>query len=119
MSDLPDGIGAHEGREFDLMRRGHKDVALFFELEPEGLEAMLGEGYILLKFRQFVHQGLVYFTCIVFRPGFEAAAMRLKHLVEDKAHGLDPAKEQEIGKILGYTPEQVQAYLDHVRSTRT
>lgn len=27
---LPDGIGPHEGREFDLMRAGRKAVALFF-----------------------------------------------------------------------------------------
>lgn len=36
--DPPDGVGPHEGREFHLMRKGEKDVALFFELKPDGLE---------------------------------------------------------------------------------
>ena len=52
--DLPEGIGPHEGCEFDLMRQGDKHVALFFELEPAGLKGILCEGFKLLKFRQFV-----------------------------------------------------------------
>lgn len=47
---LPDGVGPHEGREFDLMRNGKKSVALFNEVKPEGLRKMLEDGFCLLKF---------------------------------------------------------------------
>ncbi len=55
--EIPNGIGPHKGREFALMRENKKNVALFFEIEPDGLNKILQEGYCLLQFRQFVHLG--------------------------------------------------------------
>jgi hypothetical protein len=112
-NDLPDGIGPHEGQEFDLMRKGGKDVALFFELRPDGLDGILKDGFCLLKFPQFEHKGQTIFTRIVFRPGFEVDAIRLKEIVMDNSKGIQPKREHEIGKILSYTPAQVAAYIKH------
>ena len=113
-SALPKNIGPHEGQEFALMRAGQKDVALFFEIEPEGLKEILTEGYKILKFSQFVHLQQTFYTRIVFRSGFESSALRLKELVEQKQEGIDPNREHEIGKILSYSQNQVDAYLQHV-----
>ena len=95
------------------MRAGKKNVALFFEIEPEGLEEVLSEGFCLLKFPQFEHLGVTFFAWIVFRNGFEAAALRLRELVAQNTNGIDADREHEIGKILTYTPTQVDAYINH------
>lgn len=95
------------------MRKGRKDVALFFELKPDGLDEILEAGFCLLKFPQFRHEGQTYFTRIIFRPGFEAQAIRLKEIITDNSKGLLPEREYEIGKILSYTPDQVDAFIRH------
>ncbi len=113
--DLPDGIGPHEGQEFALMRAGQKNVALFFELEPCGLDDMLQDGFCLLQVPQLAHQGRMIFTRIVFRPGFAPDAFRLLHLIEAPSRGFDPKQEHEIGRILSYRPDQVETFLRHVQ----
>lgn len=60
MRELPEDIGPHEGKEFMLMRAGEKDVALFFEIEPEELTEVLSEGFCMLKFPQFEHLGATF-----------------------------------------------------------
>jgi len=111
--ELPAGIGPHEGREFMLMRDGKKNVALFFEVAPDGLDAILSDGFNLLLFRQFEHQGRVFFTRIVFRDGYGAAALRLKDLVQRGNSAVDPEREHEIGEILSYRREDVDAFIAH------
>lgn len=113
--DLPKDIGPHDGREFSLMWEGKKNVALFFEVEPEGIEDLLEDGFVLLKFLQFTHQSKTYFTRIIFRRGYEADALRLKEIVSCDTKGVDEQREHEIGKILSYTPDQVDAYIHHLR----
>lgn len=116
--DIPFRIGPHEGHEFSLMREGKKNVALFFELEPNGLDLILAEGFNLLMFRQFSHLGTTFFTRIVFRNGHEAAAIRLKEIVQEDCKRVDPEREHEIGQILSYTREHVDAYIDYARARK-
>ena len=120
MSDpiVPEGVGPHEGREFDLMRAGQKDVAFFTDWDPPGLDEILAEGFCLLKFRALVHEGKPIFSHILFRPGFEQSAIRLKEMVEEEGTGFVPEREHEIGRILGYTVEEVEAFLAHVTRKR-
>ena len=113
---MPAGIGPHEGQEFALMRDGKKHVALFFEIEPEGLDAILSEGFNLVMFRQFEHQGRIFYTRIVFRDGYEADAVRLKDLVQRDSGRIEPAREHEIGAILSYTQDEVDAFIAHAVS---
>ena len=115
---IPFGIGPHEGKEFSLMREGKKNVALFFELEPRGLDLILAEGFNLLMFRQFSHLGKTFFTRIVFRDGYEASAIRLKEIVQEDCQRIDPEREHEIGQILSYTREHVDAYIEHARARK-
>ena len=95
------------------MRKEKKNIALFFELKPDGLDAIMQDGFCLLKFAQRGHKGQSYFTWIVFRKGFEADAFRLKEIVTDVSSGLQPEREHEIGKLLSYTKEEVEAYIAH------
>lgn len=115
---LPDGIGPHEGREFALMRAGSKHVSLFFELEPEGLDEIIEDGFELLKFEQFVNAETMYYTWIVFRPSHRPSALRLKQLVTGPAKGFDHVREHEIGAILGYDPKDVEAFIKHAQSRK-
>ena len=111
---LPDGAGPHEGCEFDLMRAGKKDVSYFCEIEPEGFEDMLHEGFCLLQFKQFQYDKVTIFGWIVFREGWEKEAIRLKELLTDGTKGIHPEREHEIGSLLSYTEKQVDADLHHV-----
>jgi hypothetical protein len=112
---LPDGVGPHEGCEFDLMRAGKKDVSYFCEIEPEGLEDMLREGFCLLKFKQFQYDEIAILGWIVFREGWETEAMRLKEILTDGRKGIHSEREHEIGRLLSYTEKQVEAFISHAR----
>lgn len=116
---LPDGVGPHEGREFDLMRAGQKHVALFFEIAPPGLLDILADGFHLRQFVQTSGRGRPYpVQCpvwIIYRSGHDQAMRRLEAIVSHPRPGIDPAQEHEIGAILSYTRPQVDAYLRHVK----
>lgn len=116
MANFPVGIGPHEGNEVDLMRRGEKHVAMFDGYEPEGLEELLADGGFgcftdRRRLLDFSHDVL-----FVFRDGHEAAARRLCAITRDPPKGFQPDHEHEVGRILGYSPEQVEAFLAHVGS---
>ena len=100
------------------MRAGQKNVALFFELKPCGLDQILEDGFCLLQVPLLAHRGRMLFTRIVFRPGFAADAFRLLELVQAPPGPLDPTREHEIGRILSYRPDQVEAYLRHAAQNR-
>ncbi len=114
--ELPPGVGRHEGREFDLMRAGQKDVALFIELKPDGLDQALADGFLLLEFEKQWADGPIISFWIVYRAGHAAKASRLQALVLAPSRGFYPSTEHEIGKILGYTKDEVNAFLAHVGS---
>ena len=115
---LPIGVGPHEGIEFDLMRVDKKDVALFFDYEPDWLHDALAQGFEVILFADTLINGQLAFTRIIYRKGFESAAMRLKHLIQIEAKGFDPEREHEIGAILSYSKCDVDAFLAQVKQTR-
>jgi hypothetical protein len=115
---LPSGIGPHEGREFELMRAGAKDVAYFFELEPKGLaEISADPSFLAMVFQSCELHGISVPCWIAYRVGFEKQAQRLKSLVLDPSTGWHKAREYEIGRILGYRDEDIEAFVAHVGAT--
>ena len=108
---LPDEIGPHEGIEFELMKKGKKNLALFIDYEPPELQDFLSDEFKLLKFAQTTSDGVSYITRIVFRHGYDIQAARLQILLKLKINGISPRREHEIGKLLSYTPEQVNAFI--------
>ncbi len=113
MDDLPEGVGPHEGREFDLMRRGKKHVAMF-EYVPDGLQEFLDEGGFssFVDLRDF--SGKSYPVLFVHRDGHEEDARRLCLMTRDPPKGFQPDHERAVGHILGYTDAQIDAFLAHV-----
>lgn len=113
-------IGPHEGKEFELLQMGDKNVALFYEIIPE-------EYYI---FRNNPNYNSIEFIrpatlsenlkldiqyVILYRIGFEVDANRLHALVSDiipKEHGMNHEYEREVGIILGYSEEAIDYYLN-------
>jgi len=82
-------------------------------MAPDGLEKFLNEGFCLLQFPQFEMRGVIYFTRIVFREGYEDDALRLKELVSERPNEICSKREHEIGRILSYSHEQVETFLRH------
>ena len=107
-------IGPHEGRELALMARGSKHVAWFGEFEPDDLEATAQRHDLVVeRFSKHVSgvKGATRIsTAIVYRRGYAEDARRLRVLME--LPGFDPEREREIGRILGYTGADIDAYLD-------
>ena len=116
MQDLPEGIGPHEGREFDLMRRGEKHVAMFTDYEPDGLADILADG----RFSSFTDQrefrGIGFEVIFVFRKGHEDTARQLCALTRNPPKGFSPAHERKVGQLLGYSDPQIDAFLTHVQA---
>lgn len=112
---LPAGIGPHEGREFDLMRARRKAVALFYELEPEGLAEMSADpSFSVLQFPSPKIAGISCPYWIVFHTDAEAQAKRLKALVLAPKTGWVAEHEREVGRILGYDEADIDAFIAHV-----
>lgn len=109
----PDEIGPHEGRELELMCRGEKHVALFFEVKPPDFHEFLENGFDVIEFEQSHHRNFAYHTDIFFRRSHRKWAERLKIIVQDTQSGIDASREHEIGRILGYSSHEVDAYIAH------
>ena len=108
-------IGPHEGKEFDLIRKGQKDVALFYELIPqEYFEFKRLDQYGVIEFEKPVAMddiaGSVLYV-ILYRRGFQDEAEELRNLVESKTKGFNLTSERRIGEILGYPEEAIEHYL--------
>ena len=113
---ISEEIGPHEGIEFQLMKHGKKHVALFVDFRPPDLGNFLSDEFKLLQFNQTTRDGTDYVTRIVYRLGYEKQAFRLRVLLEEDSYGVCSEREHEMGRLLSYTPEQVDAYIAHITS---
>lgn len=114
MQDLPDGVGPHEGREFDLMRRGTKHVAMFEAgYEPDGLADLLATGQFASFTDSRTFNGITFAVLFVHRIGYEDAAHTLREITRSPPRGFQPAHERQVGHILGYTDAEIDAFIAH------
>ncbi len=133
-------IAPHEGREFELMEQGRKNVALFYDIIPD----QYGEFRSLdqygaiewsvpinlthaqkgsLRERGAHYEGLdedgteIYIPYrILYRKNHEAQARRLADLVQNYGVGWDIEKEREIGAILGYPKESIEQFVRNLEN---
>lgn len=110
---LPPGIGPHEGREFALMRRGEKHVAMFTDYQPDGLDAFLSEGGFSAFTDQREVRGHPYSVLFVNREGHAEAARTLCALTRNPPPGFDPDHERAVGRLLGYAEAEIDAFIAH------
>jgi hypothetical protein len=108
-------IGPHEGREFELLERGEKNVALFYEIIPPQVSDFTARvDFESLEFNQRVDLAGVETAVpyvILYRNGFEDDARELLQLINRDAVGFDPAIERRVGEILGYPQPAIEHYI--------
>lgn len=125
--DLPVGIGPHEGRELELMLAGKKPCAFFHDALPEN--GQISEQIILERaFAPYVAGGkflrfsketsknnqLIRYVCFT----LPAEAWRADAIFWLREYN-DDAADRMIGRLLGYTEEQIDAFLEHIASRKS
>ena len=117
-AEIPAGVGPHEGIEFDLMRSGKKHIALFYELEPDGLATFLKDDtFECFSFMSPEKQGISVPVWIVFRKTHQAKAISLRKLYEATTIApWSPDNERKIGGLLGYKAKDIETYIKHVEA---
>lgn len=107
MHELPAGIGPHEGQELDLMLAGTKHIAML-ECVYEEFEQCLQQG----RFKHIAHDE---YTHIIYAPDYEQKAQEFIKLIEEsRARGFVADLERKIGRALGYSEQDIEAYLRHI-----
>lgn len=112
---LPDDInhpllGPHAGKEYELMLRGEKNISAFLDEVPP---VFLHEMANARRFH-YLHAHNPKFH-IFYHTGHQADAARLEKVIEmngGTGRTYYPRIEREIGRLLGYSDEAVQYYLD-------
>lgn len=123
--DYPPGVGPHEGCELDLMLGGEKPLAMFsgaadteYEFPDAQFAPHVRSGRIVQ--REYRYPLLIRGTTRPMRelyyalPGEEWRVFAMRALyARTKGKGRTDADTHEIGRLLGYSEVEVQAYLDH------
>ena len=107
MHDLPTGIAPHDGQELELMLAGEKQIAM--------LECVYDEFEPYLQSAQLKHIEHNEYTHIIYVPGHERAAKEFIVLIgEAQKRGFVADLERKIGRALGYSEQDIEAYLRHI-----
>jgi hypothetical protein len=119
-TNLPEGVGPHEGREFELMQAGVKDLALFVELKPDGLESFVEQSeFAAVEFVSPPKMGISVPVWIVWRLGFENEATQLREEYETATVGdWSTDRERRIGRLLGYSRSDIEVYIQHAEASQ-
>lgn len=113
-------MGPHEGIEFDLHANSRKDIIYFhwdciYDEVFEMAKAVRAE---TLAFENGPEQQL---SDIFYRPGFHNLATELLKIMQNPSKIRDPDfedTEKRIGRILGYSEEDIETYLAEFRETQ-
>lgn len=126
----PDGIGPHEGRELELMLAGRKPAAMLSDTIPTSCPIPD------LAFAPYVKSGAIVRREEIYRKPGDFYALRMVYFALpaeawrlDALHAIHratfnglrlctDADEIEIGPLLGYSEEEIQAYLDWTEKSR-
>jgi hypothetical protein len=110
---LPPEIGPHEGKEFALMNRGLKHVAMFPDFIPDGLDDFLRDDTFSFFFDRFTTIRHRSFRLFVYRKSHDSQARELAYILSTygKKQRFDPALERRIGQILGYSEKEITAWM--------
>jgi hypothetical protein len=127
---VPEGVGPHEFRELELMLAGDKPLAVFVDEDPGNFEIPEADFDVHVAVGRFVKKEAVYpHPDRSYAPRYIYFALPEEAWRIDKLHAINAAilggsrkatenDELEIGGLLGYSDQQIQAYLAHVRTIR-
>ncbi len=136
-------IGPHEGLEFALLEAGQKHVAYWCDWIPDEYEeyksrpdydaieweipVKLSEEQIsALRKRGADYKGLhdddgviqIPYR-ILYRKTHEADAKRLEHIIRNYGTTWKPELEREIGAILGYSQDDIEAFIERLPKAKS
>ncbi|MCP5366417.1 MAG: hypothetical protein H6907_17020 [Hyphomicrobiales bacterium] len=127
---VPHGIGPHDGRELDLMLAGAKPLAMFSDVIPSDFEwpdALFAPHVAAGKLvrEEFCTESVdghykirhLYFALPVEAWRIRRAhALSLMHFDEWCDEAADAC--EQLGRLLGYREEDIQAFLDWTKKLR-
>jgi len=111
-------LGPHELQEAKLMLAGKKEVAYFHcdypEVHFQDMKKCLDEGvFESIK----IGEGPPYETLVVWVPGAKDKAFKLIELIQYSwKNGCSESVERQKGQILGYSEEDIDFYIAHLKS---
>jgi hypothetical protein len=108
-------IGPHTDLELVLLLSGHKDIAYFTDdwVPDEEFYPYVKSGRIVKLVKKFENMG--HLAVYYFLPGREDLAEELHSVIEKSFIASEECSaeiEARIGKILGYTDEDIEFYLN-------
>ena len=122
--ELPVGVGPHDGKELSLMLAGVKPVAMFYDTVPEcgviprqEFEPFVTSGRIMSKEVTFRRKSKAFVPAVfVFyaQPWALAEMVQLEEIhrwIYDGTCADDAKADMQIGRLLGYTHEEISVYL--------
>lgn len=113
-------IGPHEGKELALLDSGEKHVALFYEIIPDQYYSYKKmKEYCAIEFTKFAEvegrrHPIQY--AILYRKCHRENALRLAEIIKSDYENYDMNLEREIGRILCYSNEAIEAFIAKVES---
>lgn len=127
---IPPGVGPHEDRECDLMLAGHKPMAMFCEVAeysdyfPEEIFApYVSSGQIIRREELYLRsQDQVVTRCLFYSLPGQEWRMEAAHVIQEAIFtGKRRSTEEDdvrLGWLLGYTEDEIAAFLEHARRCR-
>ncbi|MDP6830561.1 MAG: hypothetical protein QF521_17320 [Alphaproteobacteria bacterium] len=122
--DVPDGVGPHELRELELMLSGEKPLAMFIDEDPGNFIIPEADFEPHVRAGTFIKGEAIYPKpndpyaprYVYFALSSEGWRIDALHAINEAIHcgrrKVTDEDEIEIGSLLGYSPEQVEAFLD-------
>lgn len=115
-------IGPHEGREFELMDRGVKHVALFYDIIPDDYVRYKAlDDYDAIEWAQPISHPDGYDVNIAYRILFRKSHQKqaerlhqLQQMLHEGHYKLD--HEYEVGAILGYPKAAIEYYVKRIKT---
>ncbi|WP_258172892.1 hemocin immunity protein [Haemophilus influenzae] len=107
-------IGPHEGKELDLMLKGLKNLALFYTDYniPYGFIPYLENGFFKIKkVRTIDSNGNNFYYYIIYTKKHKRKAKKLSILLKKSTNFFNLNYERKIGKLLGYSKEDIEFYI--------
>lgn len=130
MVELPAGVGPHEGRECELLLSGSKPLAMFCDVAcdqgyfpAEEFAPHVRDGKIIGRDYHYTSSnGGIVTRCLFYAVPGEEWRIEEAHVIQRAIFsGLRKATQADdirLGQLLGYSDQEIQAYLDHVRHLR-
>ncbi|MCQ9124614.1 hemocin immunity protein [Rodentibacter caecimuris] len=108
-------LGPHEGRELELMLNHQKEIALFYTDSevPEHFFPYLEDKTFQLQTINLKTSLGDFSYYLIYRPEHIEKAEELSSVLLKSYDKFDPDLERKIGKLLGYSDDDIEFYINH------